>query len=323
MSLASVIGDIVGMADEARRDDSSDNRHVIRSPTPRSRASRSPTSASSRDKVDASRSRSRSARRHKSSRNSKHRHRRSHSRSASRSRSSSQKMRHYINESLSSALQPLQQQLARLSGPAPPSGSVSEFQELRRQQQELAIENKATSLTSSGAKSQYRCLATINLNLNQAVEAIDELLISRPSPDDSIYQALSPIRNSVGAAVDAAVERIDLIFKADLEPRTGWKALSLYEEKKRQPNSDPEKYKAWASCLKAVQESQKKSARPSQQPQPFRQQPGWYSGRSSNSGGSDKSLSSSLINCFLTDLLPYSLGCLVNPLFFSFIQSGN
>ena len=234
-----------------------------------------------------SRSRSRSVRRHKHKRKSRH-HRRSRSSSRSRSRSSS-RMRRYINQSLSSALQPLQQQIANLSSPSSSSGSA-EFQELRRQQQELAIENKAASLSSAGAKSQYRCLAAINLNLSHAVEAIDDLLISRSSPDDPVYQALSPIRNSVSSSAEKASERIDLIFKADQEPKSGWKALSLYDEKKLQGNSDPEKHKVWASCLKAVQETQKKSIRPSPQPQPFRQQPGWNPGRSSYSGGVGKSL---------------------------------
>ena len=295
MSLSSVIGRMNG---EGGEDESSDVRHD-RSPTPQSHSFDPAGSRSRGGKEDLRRSRSHSrshshSTRHHRSKKSKHRRRRSYSRSASRSRSSSRsstKMRHYINDSLTSALQPLQQQLERLSGSAPSSNSAVELQELRRQQQELTIENKAASLSSSGAKSQYRCLASINLNLNQATEAIDELLISRPSPDDPIYQALSPIRISVSAASDAAAERIDLIFKADLDPKIGWKALSLFEEQKRQPTSDPEKCKAWASCLKTVQDTQKKSSRPSQQSepfrqqsQPFRQQPGWNPGRSSSGG---------------------------------------
>ena len=241
------------------------------------------------DSSDARRDRSRSAsgsrkghRRHKSHKRSR---RHSRSRSRSRSRASSrgtEKIRHYINESLISALQPLQQQIASLSGAAPSPASSIEYQELRKQQQELAIETKSATLTSSGAQSQYRCLATINLNLNAAVEAIDELLISRPSPDDPVYLALAPIRTKVSAAVDIAAERIDLVFKADLEPKTGWKALSMYEEKKRQSATDPEKHKIWASCLKAANESQKKASRPASQP--FRQQPGWNPGRSGYSG---------------------------------------
>lgn len=157
------------------------------------------------DSSDARRDRSRSAsgsrrghRRHKSHKRSR---RHSRSRSRSRSRASSrgtEKIRHYINESLISALQPLQQQIASLSGAAPSPASSIEYQELRKQQQELAIETKSATLTSSGAQSQYRCLATINLNLNAAVEAIDELLISRPSPDDPVYLALAPIHQSIG-----------------------------------------------------------------------------------------------------------------------------
>ena len=216
---------------------------------------------------------------------------RSHSRSGSRSQSQRHKRskRHHRSRSKSSsrtcnsqALQPLHQQLARLSAPLVTSGSHAEYLELRKQQQELAIETKASSLSSDGAKTQYQCLASINLNLNQAVEAINELLISRPSPDNSVYQALNPICTKVSAAADIASERIDLICKADSEPKIGWKAISLYEEKKRQPSSDPEKNKIWASCLKAVQE-QKKTVRSPQQP--FRPAPGWNPGRSSYAGG--------------------------------------
>lgn len=259
--------------------DAHQEEQPVRSPS----RHRSPSPGPDRRERSRTRSRSRSHRHHKKSK----RHRRSRSKSSSRASShGSAQIQQYIDNSLSQALQPLHQQLARLSAPTITTGSHAEYQELRKQQQELAIETKASSLTSDGAKSQYRCLASINLNLNQAVEAIDELLLSRPSPEDPIYQALNPIRNQVSAAVDIGSERIDLICKADAEPKIGWKAISLYEEKKRQPSSDPEKNKIWASCLKAVQE-QKKTVRPPQQP--FRPAPGWNPGRSSYAGQKSQS----------------------------------
>ena len=99
------------------------------------------------------------------------------------------------------------------------------------------------------------------MKLSNAVEALNDYLLSSSSPEDETYKALSPIRDLVSSASDEAKERINLIFKADQDPKLGWKTVLMMEEKKRHIQPDPKKDKLWASCYRQVQESQKKPAK--------------------------------------------------------------
>ena len=214
----------------------------------------------------------------------------SRSRSAQRLRVSSNavdasKMQDMINSLLSSALALLQQQLAKISSAS--NDSSSQLRDLRKQQKLLEIESKSHSLSSAGAHSQFCCMAGLALKLNGAIESSKEILLSCSSPEDPMYQSIAAIRDQRKLAVDNANERIDLIFKANANPKIGWKAISMYKEKQRQPNSDPKKHKLWLSCLKLVQDQQKKASRPAATP--FYPQPGWKPGRGLYSGGGTKS----------------------------------
>ena len=150
----------------------------------------------------------------------------------------------------------------------------------------LQIESKALSLSSGGAQSQYRAFATIGVKLNDAVEAIDEFMLARYSPEEEDYKSLNSVKATIQAASDEADERIALIFKADAVPKVGWKALTIFEEKKRMSGSkenNAEAEKAFAACVKQAQDENKKS-KPStstSSSRPFRARPGGRSGFSS------------------------------------------
>ena len=170
-----------------------------------------------------------------------------------------------ISKSLGSALQPIQMQLNKIGGePTEASSSIAtELSELKKQQQLLQIETKAATLSSTGAQSQYRAFATIKMKMENAAESLEEFLLTRPSPDDEVYKAISPIRDEIKVAAADAESRIGLIFKADSEPKVGWKAITMFEEKQRQKEKDPEADKVFASCVKQLEDSSKKSSRSS------------------------------------------------------------
>ena len=276
-------GDPPSQEDGKKRDESSGNpdvspeksgkkdRHIssdgkIRSPSPRKSHSRSRSRSHSRDSISDNPRR----------RGTK----RSRSRSPPRNSAFSfdaNLMQSLIDRSVSTALMPLQQQLKKLSNPA---NDVSQLQHLRQQQKQLEIETKSASLTSPGAQSQFRCLANIQLSLNNAMEGLDDIL---PKFEDGAAELFSDVRDQISSASEQATDRIEMIFKADSDPKIGWKALSIYEEKRKSTISDPEKHKMWASCLKAASDAQKKSTTKNDR-QPFRSQPGWQSGRSSYQG---------------------------------------
>ena len=152
-----------------------------------------------------------------------------------------------INASISNALLPLQQQLLRISTSGNESASL---QSLRQQQRLLSIDTQSAALATPGGKSQYRYLARIQLFLENTMEALDKF--------ENGESDIETVRQHVSSATSFTSERIGLILKADAEPKYGWKAFNLYEEKMRQSStagciSDPETNKTWASCLKTAQ----------------------------------------------------------------------
>ena len=234
-----------------------------------------------RDHRSRTRSRSRSGSRVSESDNPR-RHRRHRQRESRRSHSPSRSpprrssfdshlMQSMINSSISNALLPLQQQLMRMSSVG---NDADQFQSLRQQQKLLAIETQSSHLVTPGGKSQYRYLAKIQLFINNAIEALDN--------DENDIES---VRQHLSTAASFASERLDLVLRADADPKYGWKALSLFEEKQRHTasNSDPETAKTWASCIKAAQDMTKKPAPKPDRP-PFRSRPVSQSGRNSTQG---------------------------------------
>ena len=147
----------------------------------------------------------------------------------------------------------------------------------------LQIESKALSLSSGGAQSQYRAFATIGVKLKDAVEAIDEFMLARFSPEEEGFKELNSVKATIQEASDETEERIGLIFKADAVPKLGWKALTIYEEKKRlsgDKENNAEAEKAFAACVKQAQDETKKSkpTASSSSSRPFRARPGSRSG---------------------------------------------
>ena len=218
-------------------------------------------------------------------RRKRHRHRET-NRSRSRSRSyspprrsafDSSQMQSMINASISNALLPLQQQLIRISSSGNDSASL---QSLREQQRLLSIETQSAALATPGGKSQYRYLARIQLFIDNATEALEKL--------ENGESDIESVRQHLSSASAFTSERLGMILKADAEPKFGWKALNLYEEKIRQSktpgcSTDPETNKTWANCLKAAQDAPKKApAKPNHQP--FRPKPVSQSGRNPTPG---------------------------------------
>ena len=275
-----------------------DHDHDSRSPTPsKSRSSLSGKDqfrdrSRSRSREDRSHSRRKSHRRSRSRRRSRH-HKSRHSRSDSRSSDSSTKVKMLINHQLASTLgdvlRPIQEQLAKLNGDAPESNALSsEMKDLRLAQQRLSIETKAASLSSPGGQSQFRSFATIGMKLTDATESLDDLMLTRPSPEDDVYKSLAAIREKISAASADVSERVDLIFKADSDPKLGWKAVSLLEEKQRLGTKDPEKDKVFQTCLKQVQDAHKSSnSQRNASRRPFPSAPGGHPGYSSSAGTGD------------------------------------
>ena len=149
---------------------------------------------------------------------------------------------------------------------------------MKAKQDELDIQTKAASLKSSGGQSQYRSVAKLKLHMKNAISRLEDALILFDSPDDPIYSALTPVREEIGKAIAEADDRLDLITRADADPKLGWRALSIYENKQKTSTLDPEKEKIFSSCLKEVQEESKKKATSSGYKKPFRPGPGQYPG---------------------------------------------
>jgi hypothetical protein len=141
-------------------------------------------------------------------------------------------VREAVNADLKAVLAPIADQISKLgSGVTGDSTSlVKELNDLKEKQKHLGIEAKLQSLNTPVAQSQYRCVSNIHSKLESALVKLDDLMLSQDSPDDPLYQALSIIREDVADASNLSSERIDLIFKADLDPRHGWQVLTMYEE---------------------------------------------------------------------------------------------
>ena len=180
-----------------------------------------------------------------------------------------------MEKSFASFLKPFEEKLKQLTSTQKEPSSVG-LQELKQQQLKLVIESQAKSLSSSGAQSQFRSVANLKLKISNAIEALDDFIITSTSPDDEVYSALTPIKATLTEAVSDAEERINLILKADADPRYGWKAITAFEEKQKLDTKDPEKEKVFAACLKKVQEAEKKSKISSSRP--FRSTPGGQPG---------------------------------------------
>ena len=188
-----------------------------------------------------------------------------------------------LQQSLSSVMEPIQRQIESLARPAQEQNSDlgGDIQALREKQQLLDIESRAASMKTAGAQSQYRVMAGIKRHISNASLLLDNLMLSLDSLEEPMYGAIQSVKDILGKAESEAGDRIALLFKADEDPKFGWRALSLLEEKKRQGASDPETDKLFASCVKQVQESAKKPKMESPSAKrPFSQGPGWYPGMS-------------------------------------------
>lgn len=163
----------------------------------------------------------------------------------------------------------------------------AEIQNLKAKQETLDIEAKAASLNSNGGQSQYRCIASLKMKMKKASARLEEALLLFDSTEDKAYAAIAPVRDELESAIRDAEERLDLIIKADADPKTGWKALTLYESKQKAGKIDPEKEKVFNSCLREAQEDAKRKAKTTSTfnyKKPFRQGPGAYPGNSSGQG---------------------------------------
>ena len=186
-----------------------------------------------------------------------------------------------LQSSLSTVMEPLQRQIQSLSRPVQDQGGDYgvDIRALREKQQLLDIETKAASMKTAGAQSQYCVMAGIKLHVTNASALLDDIMLTLDSPEEPMYRAIETVKEVLGKAEAEAGDRISLLFKADEEPKYGWRALSLMEEKKRQGSTDPETEKLFASCVKQVQESAKKpKLDASSSKRPFSQGPGWYPG---------------------------------------------
>ena len=139
-------------------------------------------------------------------------------------------MKDLIHSSLASALRPLESKLQQLSSAPSSKGDPSlnsDLKEIRAKQQQLLIDTRANTLSSAEAQSQYRSLANIRLKVSNAVEALDDYLLCFSSSEDEMFKAISPIKSTLEEAVGEADDRINLIFKADTEPKYGWKVKTV------------------------------------------------------------------------------------------------
>lgn len=231
------------------------------------------------------RSRSRSASRDSDSR----RGRRDRSKSKSRERSIDE----IVKNSLSNHLSSFKMQLLQATQSQSREGAdySVEMKAMKEKQQQLDITTKAASLNSVGGQSQYRSVASLQLHMKNALSRLEEVLLLQDSPEDPIFVALSPARNDIVKGIAEADERLGLIIRADADPKVGWRALSIYENKQKTSASlklDSEKEKIFSSCLKEVQEEAKKKASiNTYSKKPFRPGPSaHYTGGGFSSAGS-------------------------------------
>ena len=247
-----------------------------------------------------SRHRSSSRRRRRRSHGKRRRRDRSHSRhsrSRSRDKGNSSTSVHHLEEVVTRLVQNSLSQAFASQVPSQsegPSTSASiqigeDIKSLKKGQKELTIEKKVASLSTAGAQSQYRAIATIGLKLESALEKIDEMQLSLEDPDEPMYLSLSNLRQDLLSAQEIGKDRCDLIVRADEDPHNGWRALTRYEKLiENGKSTDPEKEKMFADCLKKVAEEKKKKSKvtgtqfaQSLAPRPFRGGPGYAPGNSS------------------------------------------
>ena len=262
--------------------------------------SRSRSRSSSRKKDEGGERKDGDRRRSRS--NSRKRKRRSSSRSSSNGRRNIDDIvRNSLASHLSSVLAPIQKQLAEKRE----SDYAAEIQELKAKQEQLLIETKAAALNSNGAQSQFRCVANLMSTMKKALLRSEEALLMFESPEDEIYQAFSPICDDLKKGIAEAEERLDLITKADSDPKAGWKALTLFDGKRKSGKMDPENEKLFSTCLKEAQDDSRRKSKPTytsssySQRKPFRSGPGAHPGyshghHSYNYSGSDAYLDSKL-----------------------------
>jgi hypothetical protein len=172
------------------------------------------------------------------------------------------KLSRMIND-LKAALTPIAKQLSRITGPSTLESNLDVTKELNEicfKLKDLSIKSKISNLKTPGAQSRYRCVAGINAKLKTSLVKLDDLMLILESPEEPMYQALFSNRENISGAAEIASERTKMIFRADMDPKNGWPALTMYEEKGHQGKGDAEKDKLFASCLKQVQDSRKKKA---------------------------------------------------------------
>jgi hypothetical protein len=289
------------------------------SPQRRLRSLSRSSSAASRTRVSRSRSKShhsneRGRSRSRSTKRSHRRRKRSRSESSSSSNRSHKKhrskfsaskveevVRRVVCEDMQSVLAPITNQLLHMNAnqdhtqsPEDNSLLIQELKEIKEKQKDLSAEQKIASLKTPGAQSQFRCISKMSVKLDSSIVKVDDLMLSQDSPEDPTYKALASIREGLAEAKEIASDRADMILRADVDPKNGWQALTLYEEKKRQGSQDKEKDKIFAECIKQVQENRKKqpsSAKTTQSYQsvskwPFRYAPGGKPGYNNYSQGS-------------------------------------
>ena len=122
--------------------------------------------------------------------------------------------------------------------------------------------------------------------MKNALLRTEEALLLLDSPEDEIYQAFSPVRDELKKGITEAEERLELITKADSDPKTGWKALTIFDGKKKSGKMDSENEKLFSTCLKEAQDDTRRKAKPAyssssySQRKPFRSGPGGYPGYS-------------------------------------------
>ena len=228
------------------------------------------------------RSRSRSKRRKKH----KRRHHSSSSRSSSRNLDIRRAVEESLQRSLSQVLDPIQRQIAEISkGNSEASGSNDvnvDIQDLREKQQILDIKTKAATMKTACAQAQYRIMASVKRRITNSIAQLEEIRLTCEF-EDPTYKAIKEVTEELTKAETEAADRISLLFKADEDPKVGWRALTIFDEKKkREEKADPETDKLFATCVKQVQDTSKKFKGDgySVGKRPFRPRPGWNSGSS-------------------------------------------
>ena len=86
-----------------------------------------------------------------------------------------------IQKNFATFLKPFEEKLKQITSIQKEPSGVG-LAELRQQQLKLVIDTQAKSLSSAGTQSQYRCVANMKLKISNAVEALDDFLITSTSP---------------------------------------------------------------------------------------------------------------------------------------------